>query len=66
MTLARSHSRTRSRWSASAILLATVFLLSLMVPLTVLAAPAKITLEQCRNGASTAPNDCEALGGSIG
>jgi hypothetical protein len=66
MTLALSHPRARSRWSAAAMLLTTVLVLSLVIPMTVLAAPPKITLDQCRNGSAATPNQCEALGGSAG
>lgn len=66
MTLVRSHPRGRSRWSVSAIGLAAVFVLGLMIPMAVLAAPPKITLDQCRNGGAATPNQCQLLGGSAG
>ena len=41
-------------------------LVSMMPVATVLAAKAAVSLEQCRNGAASGPNNCEALGGSSG
>lgn len=66
MTLSMSNSRARSRWSAAAVLLTSALTLGLLLPMGVLAAPPKISLEQCRNGAMATPNDCLALGGSSG
>jgi hypothetical protein len=37
-----------------------------MLPMIALAAPPKISLEQCRNGSATSPNNCVSLGGSAG
>jgi len=39
---------------------------NLAVAPAVLAAPPAVSLEQCRNGAASTPNDCLALGGSSG
>jgi hypothetical protein len=39
---------------------------AMLAPATVFAAPPKITLDQCRNGSATDPNDCLALAGSKG
>ncbi len=50
-----------------AVAAATVAILVSMMPVaTVLAAKAAVSLEQCRNGAASTPNDCLSLGGNSG
>lgn len=66
MTLSISHPRAKSRWTLLSIIVGLGLILGMMLPMTALAAPPKISLEQCRNGAAATPNNCEALGGSSG
>jgi hypothetical protein len=63
MTLGVRTERAKPRWLA---LLVIVGLMTGLTATAVFAAPPKITLDQCRNGSATDPNDCEALGGSAG
>jgi hypothetical protein len=63
MTLRAHAPRARERWG---VLLISVTLLLGMTATAVLAAPPKIVLDQCRNGAASTPNDCLQLGGSTG
>ena len=41
-------------------------MLGMILPISVLAAPPKISIEQCRNGGADNPNDCLQLGGGTG
>lgn len=63
MTLRANAPRAKQRWTA---LLVMVALATGLAATTVLAAPPKISLEQCRNGAADNPNDCIQLGGGTG
>jgi hypothetical protein len=63
MTLQANAPRAKTRWLALFITVA--FMLGLTAT-AVLAAPPKITLDQCRNGSASNPNDCIQLGGSSG
>lgn len=63
MTLRAHAPHAKRRWTALFVILALA--MGLMAT-TVLAAPPKISLEQCRNGSADAPNDCLQLGGGTG
>lgn len=63
MTLRQSAPHARSRW---AVVLVTVSTALGLMATAALAGTSAVSLEQCRNGAASAPNDCEALGGSSG
>jgi hypothetical protein len=66
MTLSITNPRAKSRWTFLSILVGLGLILGMMLPMIALAAPPKISLEQCRNGSATSPNDCLSLGGSAG
>jgi hypothetical protein len=66
MTLSASNPRAKSRWTFLSIIVGLGLILGMMIPMIALAAPPKISLEQCRNGSATAPNDCIVLGGGTG
>jgi len=66
MTFSISHPRAKSRWTFLSTVVGLGLILGMVLPMTALAAPPKITLDQCRNGAAAAPNNCVALGGSSG
>jgi hypothetical protein len=66
MTLSISNPRAKSRWTFLTIIVGLGLMLGIILPMSVLAAPPKITLEQCRNGAADDPNDCLQLGGGTG
>lgn len=63
MTLRAHAPHAKRQWTALFVILALA--MGLMAT-TVLAAPPKISLEQCRNGGADAPNDCLQLGGGTG
>ena len=66
MTLSISNPRAKTRWTFLSVVVGLGLILGMMMPLIALAAPPKISLEQCRNGSAAAPNNCELLGGSSG
>ena len=56
MTIGVRTQRAKPRWLA---LFVIVGLMTGLTATAVFAAPPKITLDQCRNGSATAPNDCD-------
>jgi hypothetical protein len=66
MTLSIKNPRARSRWTLLSIVVGLGLILGMMIPMIALAAPPKISLEQCRNGSANSPNNCASLGGSSG
>src|SRR5215208_3066918 len=63
MTLRKNAPNAKPRWVA---LVTTVTLMIGLIAGTTFAAKAAVSLEQCRNGSASSPNDCEALGGGTG
>ena len=63
MTFRKNAPRAKRRWTA---LVSVVALMIGLTAGTTFAAKAAISLEQCRNGSATSPNDCVALGGGTG